>query len=188
MQVIFVSNADVIQGFVGATAGIGGSIVPGVSISLATATGFSGPFAMAIRGRTAYVTNLGSNNFAPFGTTLVEVNLRGRGSILNAISVGIQPSGVAIFRNGRYAYVTNYNTLYSAVSLNQTAGNRKGQPSYSGLTPGRGTVSVIDLRTKRVVRTIAVDQSPSNIVVSPNGKRALVAHDTSNTVSVIALG
>jgi len=189
VPVIFVSNKGVIEGFVGGpSTGTGGAAVPGVSVSLTTATAFSGPFAMAIRGRTAYVTNFGSNNFAPFGRTLTEVNLRGLGTIVGDIVVGIQPSGVAISRNGRYAYVTNYNTLYSAVRLNTTAGNRKGQPSYGGLTPGQGTVSVIDLRTKRVVRTIAVGQSPSNIVVSPNGRRAVVANYTANTVNVIALG
>lgn len=189
VPVIFVSNKGVIEGFVGGpSTGTGGAALPGVSVSLTTATAFSGPFAMAIRGRTAYVTNFGSNNFAPFGRTLTEVNLRGLGTIVSVITVGIQPSGVAISRNGRYAYVTNYNTLYSAVRLNTTAGNRKGQPSYGGLTPGQGTVSVIDLRTKRVVQTIAVNQGPSNIVVSPNGRRAVVANYTSNTVNVIKLG
>lgn len=189
VPVIFVSNKGVIEGFVGGpSTGTGGATVPGVSVSLTTTTAFSGPFAMAIRRRTAYVTNFGSNNFAPFGRTLTKVNLRGQGAIVSEITVGIQPSGVAISRNGRYAYVTNYNTLYSSVSLNTTAGNRQGQPSYGGLTPGQGTVSVIDLRTKRVVRTIAVGQSPSNIVVSPNGRRAVVANYTANTVNVIALG
>jgi YVTN family beta-propeller protein len=190
VPVLFVSNKGVIEGFVGGpSTGTGGATVPGVSLSLTTATGFSGPFAMAIHGHTAYVTNFGSNNFAPFGKALVEVDLRGRGAIVNAIPVGIQPSGVAISRDGRYAYVTNYNTLYASVRLNRTGPpNRIGQPTYGGLTPGRGTVSVVDLRTKRVVRTIAVDQSPSNIVISPDGRRALVANYTSNTVNVIALG
>jgi YVTN family beta-propeller protein len=190
VPVIFVSNKGVIEGFVGGpSTGNGGAAVPGVSVSLTTATAFSGPFAMAIRGKTAYVTNFGSNNFAPFGRTLLEVDLRGRGSVVSTIAVGIQPSGVAISRNGRYAYVTNYNTLYASVRLN-TSGppNRIGQPSYGGLTAGRGTVSVVDLRTKRVVKTIAVDQSPSNIVVSPDGRRAVVANYISNTVNVIKLG
>jgi YVTN family beta-propeller protein len=189
VPVIFVTNKSVIEGLVGgSTTGSGGATLPGVSVSLTTATGFSGPFSMAVRGQTAYVTNFGSNNFAPFGRTLVEVDLRGSGRITNAITVGIQPSGVAISPNGRYAYVTNYNTLYSSVRLNTTGpANLIGQPSYGGLTAGRGTVSMIDLRTKRVVRTIGVDQSPSNIVISPDGRRAVVANYISNTVSVIAL-
>jgi YVTN family beta-propeller protein len=191
VPVIFVTNKSVIEGFVGGpSTGSGGSALPGVSVSLTTATGFSGPFSMAVRGHTAYVTNFGSNNFAPFGRSLVEVDLRGGGRIVSVIPVGIQPSGVAISPNGRYAYVTNYNTLYTSVRLNTTGpANRIGQPtSYGGLTAGRGTVSVVDLRTKRVVRTIGVDQSPSNIVLGPNGRRAVVANYTSNTVSVITLG
>lgn len=190
VPVIFVSNKAVIQQFVGgASAGAGGAAVPGVSVSLTTATGFSGPFAMAIRGRSAYVTNFGSNNFAPFGTTLVEVDLR-QGTIANVFPVGIQPSGVAISRNGRYAFVTNYNTLYGQVPLapySTTPGAPPGgQPqSYDNLTPGRGTVSVVDLRRKRVTSTIAVDESPSNVVVAPDRRRAYVVNYTANTVNVI---
>lgn len=205
IPVIFVSNAAVIQEFMGGApnAGVGRQTLTSVStVSLNTSTAFSGPFGMAIRGPKAYVTNFGSNNFAPFGRNLLEVDLRGSGTILSSIPVGIQPSGVAISRNGRFAYVTNYNTLYAGVSLTPNgtftpptkslspfSGHPLGgQPNYASQTAGAGTVSVIDLRTKRVIKTVAVGLSPSNIVVTPNGKRALVANYTSNTVTVIALG
>ncbi len=43
-----------------------------------TISGFSGPFAIAIipNGRFAYVTNFGSNNFSPIGTTVSVVDLQ----------------------------------------------------------------------------------------------------------------
>ena len=144
----------------------------------ATITGFSGPFAIAITstGRYAYVTNFGSNNFAPFGNTVSVVDLCAN-AIVDTIDLGIQPSGIVIPPYSCYAYVTNYNTLY-----------RVGAPTFSGLTAGQGTVNIINLKTNEVVApTILVGQSPANIAVAPNGKYAYVSNFTSNTVSVIQL-
>ncbi len=142
-----------------------------------TIPGFSGPFGIAItpNGKYAFVTNFGSNNFAPFGTTVSVVNLRTH-EIVDTIEVGIQPSGIAISDDGRYAYVTNYNTLYA-----------DGQ-NFTGLTAGQGTVSIIDIKKRKVIApTIAVGQSPDAIALSSNGKYAYVTNYTSNTVSVIKL-
>ena len=75
--------------------------------------GFSGPFAIAITpdGTRAYITNFGSNNFSPYGTTVSVLDLK-RNGIVSTIGLGIQPAGVAITPNGLFAYVTNYNTQY----------------------------------------------------------------------------
>ena len=76
---------------------------------------------------------------------------------------------------GDYAYASNYNTLYAG-------------SNYTDLTPGQGTVNIIDIATNTVIPpTIAVDQSPANIAISPNGQFAYVSNYTSNTVNVIAL-
>lgn len=81
---------------------------------VATITGFSGPFGIAINsaGTYAYITNFGSNNFDPFGNTVSVLDL-GNNTITATIQVGIQPSGIAVTLDGKYVYVTNYNTLYS---------------------------------------------------------------------------
>ena len=141
-----------------------------------TIPGFSGPFAIAITpdGNFAYVTNFGSNNFAPFGTTASVVDLKSN-SIVATIDLGIQPSGLAITPDGRFAYASNYNTLYAG-------------PSFTDLTAGQGTVNIIDIATNTVIPpTIAVDQSPANIAISPDGQFAYVSNYTSNTVNAIAL-
>ncbi len=141
-----------------------------------TISGFSGPFGIAItpNGRYAYVTNFGSNNFAPFGTTVSVVDLMNN-VIVDTINVGIQPAGIAISPDGRFVYVTNYNTLYAG-------------SNFTNLTAGQGTVSIIDTSTNQVIPpTIAVDQSPANIALSPNGDFAFVTNYTSNVVDVIAL-
>lgn len=142
----------------------------------ATINGFSGPFDIAItpNGKYAFVTNFGSNNFAPFGTTVSIVSLCGL-NIIKTIEVGIQPAGVAISPDGHHAYITNYNTLYAG-------------EDFTDLTAGRGTVNIIDVKGKKLVPpTIAVDQSPANIAISPDGKYAYVTNYTSNTVNVIKL-
>ena len=47
------------------------------SVQLNAISGLSGPFAIAITpdGKYAYVTNFGSNNFSPVGTTVSVINL-----------------------------------------------------------------------------------------------------------------
>jgi YVTN family beta-propeller protein len=138
-----------------------------------TISGFSGPFGIVITsdGKYAYVTNFGSNNFTPIGTTVSVVDLSDN-TVITTIDLGIQPSGIAITPDGRLAYVTNYNTLYDGIEL----------------TPGQGTVNIIDIATNTVIPlTIAVGQSPDAVAISSNGEYAYVSNFISNTVSVIAL-
>ena len=142
-----------------------------------TLSGFSGPFdiALSANGKQAYVTNFGSNNFAPFGTTVSVVQLNCIPQIIKTIEVGIQPSGIAITPNDRFVYVTNYNTLYAG-------------ENFTDLTPGQGTVNIIDTHKKILLPpTIVVGESPADIAIAPNGTYAYVTNYTSNTVSVIKL-
>ncbi len=150
------------------------------SVQLYALGGFSGPFSIAITpdGRKALVTNFGSNNFEPYGTTVSVVNLKTL-KIIKSIEVGIQPSVVAIY--GDMAYVCNYNTLYAYVQTTPPP------TQYLNLTPGQGTVNVIDLESYKVLSTVEVNQSPGFIVVSPDGKYAYVSNYTSNTVNVLKL-
>lgn len=144
------------------------------------ANGFSGPFSIVINssGKKAYVTNFGSNNFEPFGTTVSVVDLC-ENVICSIIKLGIQPSGIALTPNGKYAVVSNYNTLYAYVQQ---------QPlEYLNLTAGQGTLNVIDLRNNAVISTIATGQSPSAVAITPDGKYVCVSNYTSNTVDVIRL-
>lgn len=137
--------------------------------------GFSGPFAIAINNTNtrAYVTNFGSNNFQPYGTTISVVDLN-TNLIIATIPVGIQPSGLAIVPGDNYAYISNYNTLYQS------------PVQFQNLTAGEGTLNVLDLKTNTVVgKTIKVGQSPANIVISQSGDLVFVSNYTSNTVSVI---
>lgn len=142
-----------------------------------TIPGLFGPFGIAVTpdGKYAYVTNFGSNDFAPFGSTVSVVKLQKERKVVANIDVGIQPSGVAISPDGRFVYVSNYNTLYAG-------------PNFTKLTAGQGTVNIIDTKSNEVIPpTIAVGASPNTVTVAPNGKFAYVTNYTSNTVDVIQL-
>ncbi len=141
---------------------------------VSTISGFSGPFSIAItpNGSYAYVTNFGSNNFSPVGTTVSVINLA-TNQISATINLGTQPAGVAITPDGKFVYVTNYNTLYLGAG-------------FTDLTPGVGTVNVIDTSNNQVLKpVIVVGSSPGAIAISPNGTRAYVTNYSSNNVSVI---
>lgn len=149
-----------------------------------TLNGFSGPFDIVINfaGTRAYVTNFGSNNFAPVGQTVSVIDLT-TFTILTTINVGIQPSGIAITPDDKYAYVSNYNTLYSnGVTFPPINGV---SPSFTGLTAGDGTVQIINLTSNTVVgNTIVVGKSPSNIAITPDGTKVCVSNFSSGTINV----
>jgi YVTN family beta-propeller protein len=136
--------------------------------------GFSGPFSIAItpNGKFAYVTNFGSNNFTPVGRTVSVIDIF-TNSVIATIPVGTQASGLAITPNGKTAYVSNYNTLYLG-------------PEFTLLTPGQGTINVIDIATNTVLFPVIITgASPANIAISPDGKRAYVSNYSDDTVSVV---
>jgi len=138
--------------------------------------GFSGPFAIVVSpdGFTALITNFGSNDFSPFGTSVEILDLT-TNTIATTVNGGIQPAAIAITTDGKFAYFTNYNTLYAGAD-------------FTGLTTGQGTVNVIDLSTRAlVIPTILVGQSPSGIAITPDGKFILVTNYTSNTVTVVPI-
>jgi YVTN family beta-propeller protein len=141
---------------------------------ITTITGFFGPFGIAVtkNGKYAYVTNFGSNDFAPYGTTVSVVDLN-KYSIIKTIEVGIQPSGIVISED--FAYVSNYNVLYA-------------KANFQNLTPGEGTVNVICLKCNKVISpTISVGQSPSTITLSPDNKKLYVCKYVQNTVAGLSL-
>jgi YVTN family beta-propeller protein len=134
-----------------------------------TISGFSGPFGIAIyHDSFAYVTNFGSNNFAPYGTTVSVIDLT-TNTITDTVTVGLQPAGVAVSKE--FVVVSNYNTLYAGAS-------------FTDLTAGQGTVSVLRRRDNKVISTIGVGQSPGAVVISPHGK-VFVSNFTGNTVTIL---
>lgn len=144
------------------------------NLVIATIPGLFGPFGLAftLDGSQLYVTNFGSNNFAPYGTT-VSVISTASNTIVQTISTGgIQPSGIAASHRGGYMYVTLYNTLYAG-------------SGFTNLTAGQGTLLAIPLQSDLKPWRASVGQSPSAIVIRNDG-RLFVSNYTSNTVSSLS--
>lgn len=140
--------------------------------------GFSGPFGIDVTpdDKFAYVTNFGSNNFAPYGTSVSCVNLCPLHiGIIKNIEVGIQPSGVMVSNDGRLVYVSCYNALYAKANFQQ-------------LTYGEGTVNVIQTKDNEVIGTaISVGQTPATITLSRDGNRLYICKYVQATVLSICL-
>jgi YVTN family beta-propeller protein len=127
------------------------------------------------------------------------------------IHVGLNPSGVAITPDGRFAYVANNNTnqiagydsvsvidlqtnkvikvIYNSIfeQLGDVAINNKGTKVY--ITNSNSTnIIVIDVATNTVETIIGgITSGPLNIVLTPDSTRAYVSNPTDNTVSAIDL-
>jgi YVTN family beta-propeller protein len=79
-----------------------------------------------------------------------------------ALRTGVQPHGVDVLDGTPYAYVTNF-----------------------GVAPG--TVSQVDMRTMRVVRTFTVGLGPAHVVFTPDHRRAFVTDFRSNDLYALDL-
>ncbi len=105
-------------------------------------------------------------------------------TVENEIPVGIAP--YTVLCRGSKAYVTNW------------GGRRPGKDDVTGPTGGSravvnprtgvastGSVSVVDLDGKRVIKDIVVGLHPCAMALAPDGSRLYVANANSDTISVI---
>jgi gliding motility-associated-like protein len=141
----------------------------------------------------AYITNNNAN-------TVSVINI-GTNKVVATITVGTNPSGVAISPDGTRVYIVNSNS--STVSVINTASNTViatipiGEYSFgAALSPdgshlyvanlGSGTVSVINTATNTVSATITGVPGPFCVAVSPDGSELFVTENgSSGAVSVI---
>jgi YVTN family beta-propeller protein len=79
-------------------------------------------------------------------------------NVVENVTVGKHPSGVAVDPNTNMAYVSN---------------------------SGSNTVSVIDGKTNNVVESLSSGRTPRGLVVHPGTNTVYVANRGSNTVSII---
>jgi alpha-galactosidase len=105
-----------------------------------------------------------SQDYPPYASQLTplyrDVQSDGTQTLLagSAITVGSDPSGIAVTPNGEYAYEANERS---------------------------GNVDVIDTATNTVAATIPVGSAPEGVVIAPDGQTAYVADSGSNNVDVI---
>lgn len=122
-----------------------------------TITGLFGPFGFVVnKNNIAYVTNFGSNNFSPYGTTVSVVDMNKK-IITKEIEIGIQPAGICLSKCENYVYVSTYNALYASPN------------TYENLTYGESCISFIDTKCNKIISpTIKVGQTASTLVSSEN--------------------
>lgn len=163
--------------------------------ALATVTGFSQPFGLAItpNSENVYVTNGGQGTVSVINTATHTINA--------TVPVGIGPFGVDITPDGKYAYVTNGGS--ASVSVINTELNTVTATIIVGIGPygldispdgkyvyvanfGTSTVSVISTTLNMVVETIRVGYNPQGVGVTPNGEYVFITNFAAATVSVIS--
>lgn len=117
---------------------------------------FDEPYRMAIdcRGKRAYVVNSGSPSTAGEQGTVSIIDIR-TNSVIDIIRGFDGPGAIVI--SGSTAWISNYGAA-------------------GGVGSGNGkTVSVVNLKLRRIVATIAVDLAPAALALSPCGGWLYVA-------------
>ena len=137
---------------------------------------YPGGFAIDEKSGYCYVT-LNRNN------SLGIINLK-TGKFEGHIPVGIAPYTVVL--NGNKAYVTNWGGRrpVKGDKTAMSAGTAVVVDPKTGVASS-GTVSVIDLTTRKMVRELKVHLHPCAMVLSPDGTKIYVANANSDLISVI---
>jgi YVTN family beta-propeller protein len=116
---------------------------------------YEGPWSTWVEvspGPLAFVANSGSNTVTPIDLTT--------GTTETPISVGHDPTDIAVTPDGTTAFVTNYDSA---------------------------SVTPINISDETAETPIAVGHGPSGIAITPNGQMAYVANISSNTVTPIII-
>ena len=140
----------------------------------------------------AYVSNFGSDNLSVIDTS--------NNTVVDTVTVGDSPFGIAITSDASRAYVANLgsnnvsviditsNTVVAMVNVekNPIGIAISADNAHVYVTNlGSDTVSVIDTTENAVVATIVVGTEPAAIAIAKDGLHIYVANRSSNDVSVI---
>jgi YVTN family beta-propeller protein len=108
-----------------------------------------------------------------------------KGKLLHTIRVGICPYAVVISKDKKIAFVSNF------------GGPQPGKEDKTETSAGspvavdersvalRGSVSVIDVRSRKKIADVATRIQPESMVLSPDGKLLYVTDDSGDGISVI---
>ena len=133
--------------------------------------------ALSADGRTAYVGLSMSNMLA-----IVDLDA---GQVTAQIPTGVCPFDVVLSADGQTAYVSNFGGRRArrGEHVEGSAGTAVVVDNRS--LPISGTITRIDLKTRRTTGELSVGLHPSDMELSPDGSLLFVANANSDSVSVI---
>ena len=157
------------------------------------------PQSLSLKDILLFVSNSGSNYL-----TVID---RSYGRVVGALTVGNSPMGMAIDEFGDYLYIVNsgdstlsvlnLNTfqiedtidLFAGIDPIEIALMPEGGMSFGGklyvANRGSDDVTVVDLLTKRVVKSVPVGDKPSHIAVDSERREVYVTNEESDSLSII---
>lgn len=86
------------------------------------------------------------------------------------------------------AFAIFYSFLLPSISFSQssTIAELKGEPKLAVvLNSGEATVSLIDMQTRKVIKTVAVGKEPHHLMLTPDQKTLLIANAAGNDVDLM---
>ncbi|QEM08530.1 bifunctional YncE family protein/alkaline phosphatase family protein [Mucilaginibacter rubeus] len=129
-----------------------------------------------------------SNNVAyvalaiPNQVAVVDID---KGKVLNKIPVGVCPYAIAISKDKKLAFVSNFGgpNAKKGDRTEASAGTKVAVDDYSIAL--RGSVSVIDIQSRKVIHEITTRIHPESMVLSPDGDLLYVSDDSGDGISVV---
>ncbi|MFD2874236.1 bifunctional YncE family protein/alkaline phosphatase family protein [Mucilaginibacter ximonensis] len=127
--------------------------------------------------QTAYVALAIPNQIA-----VVAIDKR---KVIAKIPVGVCPYAVVISRDKRYAFVSNFGgpDAKSGDETEMSAGTKVAVDERSVAL--RGSVTVIDIQTRKVVHDIKTRIYPESMALSPDGNLLYVSDDSGDGISIV---
>lgn len=130
-----------------------------------------------VEGHIAYVALAIPNQVA-----VVDID---KGKVLSKIPVGVCPYAIVISKDKRYAFVSNFGgpNAKKEDRTEESAGTKVAVDDRSVAL--RGSVTVIDIQSRKIIHEIKTRIYPESMVLSPDGNLLYVTDDSGDGISVI---
>jgi YVTN family beta-propeller protein len=107
------------------------------------------------------------------------------GKVLRKIPVGVCPYAIAISKDKRFAFVSNFGGPQARKGdrTETSAGTEVAVDEHSIAL--RGSVSVIDIQSRKVIKEITTRIHPESMTLSPDGNLLYVSDESGDGISVV---